>query len=135
MKKIFNASMLYLLFGLLGGVFFREFTRMTEFTGVTRLSVVHTHALILGFFLFLILVLFEKSFSITESKWFNKFFITYNVGLAWSMTMFLVIGVMQVKGNIIGGALNGISGLGHSIMGLGFVFLFLTLKEKVLKEN
>ncbi|MGL5648848.1 MAG: DUF2871 family protein, partial [Clostridium sp.] len=62
MKKIFNTSMLYLLFGLLGGVFFREFTRMSDFTGITRLSVVHTHALILGFFLFLILVLFEKSF-------------------------------------------------------------------------
>ncbi|MGL5646664.1 MAG: DUF2871 family protein, partial [Clostridium sp.] len=119
----------------LGGVFFREFTRMSDFTGITRLSVVHTHALILGFFLFLILVLFEKSFSITESKWFNKFFITYNIGLAWSMIMFLVIGIMQVKGNTIGGALNGISGLGHIIMAVGFVFLFLNLKEKVLKEN
>lgn len=135
MKKIFNTAMLYLVFGLCAGVFYREFTVFNKFTGLTQLKTAHTHILVLGFFMFFILTLFEKAFSITESKWFNKFFIVYNVGALWSMIMSIVIGVAQVKGITPGGALNGIAGLGHIIIGIGFLFLFFVLKDRILKDE
>lgn len=135
MKKLFNAAMIYLVFGLCAGVFYREFTVLNDFTGKTQLKVAHVHILVLGFLMFLMLTLFEKVFKISESKWFNKFFIVYNVGALWSMIMFLVIGVAQVKGITPGGALNGIAGLGHIVITVGFVFLFLMLKEQILKDE
>jgi hypothetical protein len=135
MKKLFYSAMFYLVFGLCSGLFYREFTKSHEFTGLTQLKIAHTHILVLGFFMFFILILFEKVFSISESRWFNKFFIVYNIGALLSMIMFLVIGVAQVKGITPAGPFNGIAGLGHVIITIGFIFLFLVLKERILKED
>jgi hypothetical protein len=135
MKKLFYAAMFYLVFGLCSGLFYREFTKSNEFTGLTQLKLAHTHILVLGFFMFFILTLFEKVFSISESKWFNKFFVVYNVGALLTLIMFLVIGVAQVRGITPAGPFNGIAGLGHVIITIGFVFLFLVLKERILKED
>lgn len=48
MKKIINTSMIYMILALAAGVFYREFTKSTNFTGNTTLSVGHTHFLVLG---------------------------------------------------------------------------------------
>lgn len=134
MKKLFYSAIFYLVFGLCSGLFYREFTVINNFTGLTQLKVAHTHILTLGFFMFLILTLFEKAFSISESRWFNKFFVVYNVGAFLSMIMFLVIGVAQVMGITPRGPFNGIAGFGHVILTIGFVFLFLVLKERILQQ-
>lgn len=52
-----NVSIVYGVLGLIGGVFYREFSKLNGFTGFTTLSVVHTHYLILG--ISMILVLFQ----------------------------------------------------------------------------
>ena len=46
MKKLFNLSFFYLILGLALGVFFREFTKFNNFTGITKLSSAHTHTLV-----------------------------------------------------------------------------------------
>ena len=48
MKRYINAAMLYAVFAMAGGVFYREFTKFNGFTAKTTLSVVHTHYLLLG---------------------------------------------------------------------------------------
>ena len=48
MKRYANASLLYALIAMAGGVFYREFTKFSGFTGKTALSVVHTHYFLLG---------------------------------------------------------------------------------------
>lgn len=98
MKKLFYAAIFYLVFGLCSGLFYREFTKAHEFTGLTQLKLAHTHILVLGFFMFLILTLFEKSFTLSKSRWFNRFFVVYNAGALFSMIMFLIIGIAQVRG-------------------------------------
>ena len=49
MKRLFNLSFFYLILGLALGVFFREFTKLNDFSGATTLNVAHTHTLVLGF--------------------------------------------------------------------------------------
>ena len=53
MKKYYYISFTYLMLGLIAGVFYRELTRMSDFTGETVLKGVHTHILVLGFVFFL----------------------------------------------------------------------------------
>ena len=132
MKKLFYTAMAYLVFGLSSGVFYREFTVINNFTGHTQLKITHVHILVLGFLMFFILTLFEKVFNISKSKWFNKFFAVYNIGTLLTSIMFLVIGIRQVKGLQPGPAMDGLAGLGHIIITIGFIFLFLVLKEQIL---
>ena len=48
MKRYINASLLYALLAMVGGVFYREFTKFNGFTARTSLGVVHTHYFLLG---------------------------------------------------------------------------------------
>ena len=68
MKRYLNCALLYALLAMAGGVFYREFTRFTGFTGKTTLSVVHTHYFLLGMVFFLLLLLLEKAFAFTGPK-------------------------------------------------------------------
>ena len=54
-KKLVNLSFIYAIIGLIAGAFYREFTKYLGFVGKTTLSVAHTHILVLGSLIFLIL--------------------------------------------------------------------------------
>ena len=43
MKKFINISLIYAIAAMAGGVFYREFTKFNNFTGVTALGKVHAH--------------------------------------------------------------------------------------------
>jgi DUF2871 family protein len=68
MKRCMNASLLYAILAMVGGVFYREFTKFNGFTARTTLGVVHTHYFLLGMVFFLLLLLLEKNFSFTGAK-------------------------------------------------------------------
>ena len=55
MKRYINYSIVYAVLAMIGGVFYREFTKMNGYTAFTTLSLVHTHYFILGMIFFLIL--------------------------------------------------------------------------------
>ena len=48
MKRYMNSALLYAVLAMVGGVFYREFTKFNGFTGKTALGVVHTHYFVLG---------------------------------------------------------------------------------------
>ena len=62
-KRCANAALAYAVAAMIFGVFYREFTKFSDFTGQTNLSVMHTHYFTLGMFFFLVLMLAEKAFS------------------------------------------------------------------------
>ena len=68
MKRYIHTALLYAVLAMAGGVFYREFTRFTGYTGKTALSVVHTHYFLLGMVFFLLLLLLEKSFRFTTTR-------------------------------------------------------------------
>lgn len=134
MKKMINTSFAYLIIGLVSGVFFREFTKFNNFTGYSQINVIHTHTLMLGMFMFLIVALFFMKFDLAQDKRFNRFYITYNVGLILSLVMMLVRGTTQVllmdlsKG--LNASISGISGIAHIIMTVGLMYLFSILRTQ-----
>lgn len=136
MKKLYNAALVYLIFGLSAGVVYREVTRWLEFDGVTRLSLLHTHILTLGVLVFLIVLILEKQFELSKTKWFNLFYWHYNAGLVLTVAMMVCIGTQQLNGDYTtSGMVAGISGLGHMLLAAGFGFLFAALGKQLQADT
>ena len=135
MKKLMNTAFIYAIIALASGVFYREFTRISNYTDKTSLAVAHVHLLALGSLMFLILVLFEKAFRITKNKFFGKFFIIYNAGLVFMTGMFIWRGVDQVLGLNGGAMISGIAGLSHIIFTAGIIIMFIVLRNEVIKAE
>ena len=133
MKKMINTSIAYMILGLVFGVFYREFTKFHGFVGTTQLSVLHTHALVLGMFFFLIVALFFSRFNLAKEPKFKKFYFFYNLGLILNLVMMVVRGVTQVLGtNLASGpnaAISGIAGLTHIILTIGLFYFYAVLRQ------
>jgi len=123
------------MLGMLLGAFFREFTKFNSFTRKTVLSGLHTHILVSGLFFFLIVLLLEKSFELTKNKKFNKFMITYNIGLILSVIMMGIRGCIEVLNleisTMLDASITGIAGLSHIIMTIAYILFFLILLNRV----
>lgn len=91
MRRLLYSFLFYMIIGLFSGFFYRELTKAYDFTGITQLSLVHTHTLILGMFMFLILLPLEKLFKLSSYYLFNWFFYVYNIGVI------VTIGMMVTK--------------------------------------
>ena len=63
MRRLLYSFLFYMIIGLLSGFYYRELTKAHDFVGDTQLSLVHTHTLILGMFMFLLLLPLEKVFT------------------------------------------------------------------------
>lgn len=135
MKTYYRLSAFYAVLALIGGVFFREFTKFNNYTGATTLGFLHTHAFVLGMFFFLIVLLLNHQFQLTDSKKHKSFLIVYNAGLLLTFIMLLVRGIPQVLNtNVSSGmdaAISGIAGVGHILLGIGLLLFFLILKERI----
>ena len=137
MKKYLNYSLSYGVMGLVCGVYFREFTKIMGFTGITTLSKAHPHFLILGTMLFLIVALFSDRLDLEKDKTFALFMRIYNIGLPLTVLMMLIRGTLQVLGTPLSKGLNasisGIAGIGHILLGVGFILLMVSLKKAKTK--
>lgn len=135
MKRYMNMALLYAVLAMVGGVFYREFTKFNGFTAKTTLGVVHTHYFLLGMVLFLLLLLvLEKSFSFTGTKT-GRILAAYQVGLNLTAVMFVVRGVTQVLGTALSSgmsaAISGMAGIGHILLGVSLVLLLVQIKRSV----
>lgn len=134
MKRYMNMALLYAVLAMVGGVFYREFTKFNGFTGKTTLGVVHTHYFMLGMVFFLLLLLLEKNFTFTGPKT-GRILAVYHVGLNLTTVMFVVRGVNQVLGTALSSGMNaaisGIAGIGHILLGVSLVLLLVQIKRSV----
>ncbi len=137
MKKFIKIAFIYAMLAIACGVFYREFTKLNDFTGTTTLGFLHTHLFVLGMAVFLILALFEGQLQISASKKFKPFMIFYNIGVAMVIIMLIVRGVSQVLSLAVSdGMIAGIAGVGHTILTVGIILMFLMLIERAgLKEK
>lgn len=138
MKKHLNISLAYAIAAMAGGVFYREFTKLQGFTGVTALGKVHPHLFLLGMLVFLIVALFSQHCELTKIRSFRIFLWTYNIGVPLTAVMLLVRGITQVLGlNLSKGAsaaISGIAGIGHILTGAGIILLLVSLKKAAKDE-
>lgn len=134
MKRYMNSALLYAILAMIGGVFYREFTKFNGFTAKTTLSVVHTHYFLLGMVFFLLLLVLEKNLSFTGTKT-GRVLLTYHIGLNLTAVMLVVRGVTQVMGAGLSrgadAAISGIAGIGHILLGVSLVLLLLQIRRGV----
>jgi hypothetical protein len=135
MRILFWSAAAYTLLGLAGGLYFRTITKSKEFTGDTELAVVHTHFLVLGMLMFLLLMLFEKAFALSAQRGFTAFVAVYHVGVLWTVGAMLVIGTRQVYGHDPGDAIGGIAGMGHIIITVALVQFFALLYRAAVRDR
>lgn len=135
MKKLSNAAFLYTIVALVAGVVYREYTKAAGFLGETNLSLLHTHLLTLGMLFFLVVLALEVTLKLSEQKLFNGFFMTYNVGLILTSLMMAVRGFLQIQGaelsKAVDASVSGISGVGHILLGVGFILFFMNLRRTI----
>ena len=130
MRKYNNISFMYAIAALLSGVFYREFTKILDFTGKTTLAFTHLHLFVLGTIMFLIIGILSCITNVEEQRQFKPFMIFYNIGLPFMVTMFYVRGIIQVLGlELSKGISAAISGISHILITIGIVMLFLALRK------
>ena len=134
-KKLLNTAFTYTIIALVAGVGYREYTKMIGFTGTTNLSLLHTHLFSLGMLFFLLVLALEVTLKVSQQKFFNGFFVTYNSGLILTTIMMAFRGFLQTQGGEISKAMNasvsGTAGVGHILLGVGLVLFFISLKGAV----
>ena len=130
MKRYMNYSIVYAVLALVGGVFYREFTKLNGYTNWTTLSVVHTHYFILGMMLFLILGLIPMNMNLK----INGAVLFYNIGLNLTAIMLIVRGIIQVLDlNVVSALISGIASIGHIILGVSLILILLDIKKACIK--
>ncbi len=130
MKRYINYSIVYAVLAMIGGVFYREFTKMNDYTAWTTLSVVHTHYFILGMMFFLILGVVSTRVRFKP----NHAVLFYNIGLNLTAIMLVVRGIVQVLDlNVVFALISGVAGIGHIILGVSLILILLDIKKGCIK--
>lgn len=132
-KRYANMALIYAIIAMGFGVFYREFTKFSHFTGQTNLSMMHTHYFLLGMFFFLILMLVEKVFSFSDQNT-GKILFAYQLGLNITGLGFFMRGMTQVRGTELSrgmdASISGIAGIGHIFLGVCIVLLLWKIKRR-----
>lgn len=138
MRKLVNFSFIYMILGVASGLFYREFTKINDFVEgqYTQLSVVHTHLLVLGFIMLLLVLILEKTFALSKNrKLFVWFLGTYNAGVILTAGMQLTHGILTVLGLESSAMISGIAGLGHMSITAGMILLFVMLRRSIVVKT
>ena len=133
-RRYANLALIYVVTAMVFGVFYREFTKFSEFTGQTNLSVIHTHYFMLGMFFFLVLMLVEKAIAFSDQG-AGRIVAAYQFGLNITGLGFLMRGLTQVRGTDLSrgmdASISGIAGIGHIVTGVCIVLLLLKIRKSV----
>ena len=139
-RLIFTFIAICTAVGLIGGVYYREFTKMKDFDTIgqfTQLGTVHTHFLALGVLLGFIFLTLVRVFDLGRSNKLMPAVWLWIVGVSVTGGMQLVKGTMQVAGNeaFESPAIAGISGLGHMVLTVGFIFLLMAVSRALSLDS
>ena len=137
MRRLHLTAFGWMVFGVASGLFYREFTKLNDWPEgkPTQLGLVHTHTLVLGFLLLLVVMLLEKVFVLSRSRAFEWFFWLHNVGLAITAGAMIWHGCLTVVGRSSTPMIAGIAGLGHMTLTAGMVLLFLALGAALKRDE
>lgn len=136
MKKVMNTSIIYFIFAMISGVFYREFTKFYDYNAPTALGVVHTHLMILGVGLFLFIGLLFFHIPLEKNKLYQRFFVLYNFSFPLMISMLIIRGIVQVQGLAlkkgIDAAISGMAGLSHIGVAIALGMLLLAIKKEFM---
>lgn len=109
------------------------------------MGLAHTHFLVLGVIFILLIGLICEKLDNYNKKLFKWSFLLYIVGTTGAGTMLVVRGIIDVltKSNKVSftlsssanGAISGISGLFHALLGVGIILIFVSWLMKQKQEE
>ena len=138
MKKVMNTAIVYFVLAMIGGVFYREFTKWNDFSGQTVLSVLHTHLLALGTAVFLIIAVLFKITNLENNKLYKKFYLMYNISFPLMIIMMTSRGVVEVTNTSIShgidAMISGIAGLSHIGLAVALFMLLISIKKELVNS-
>ncbi len=133
MRRFLNRAILFAVYGLAAGVYFREFTKFNDFTDRTMLSMAHVHILSLGLAGYLLIALLIKVLNIAPGKKTRFASGMYSVGILLASLMMLLRGTMEVAGlpisEMTDGMIAGLAGLGHIMTAVGLLSFLSLIKR------
>lgn len=138
LRNLFVATCTYLLFGLIAGLYYREFTKFNDFPqdSFTQLSVAHTHILVLGFIVLLLVLVMEKVFRLSRSRGlFTAFMWTYNIGVVLTSAAMIWHGTLTILGHESSAVISGVAGVGHAVLTAGLILLCVALGLALRHES
>lgn len=123
-KDIMEFSVSYLFSGILAGAVYRELGKI--YPVEVKMSLVHTHLIVLGFVLPAIFYLLVKKLDISNEK-LEKLFRIYNFGIYFSFTTMFLHGLVDGYSplNIVKIGMISVSGLGHILITLAVILISL----------
>lgn len=141
MKKYIKYAFVFLLLGIVCGVFYREFTKPYGLANeYTTLGLAHTHFLVLGVAFVMLFGLVTDKLDKHSDKVFRAGFLTYSVGVLGAGSMIVVRGILDVlvKSEKVvfqvssgaNGTISGISGIFHAALGAGILLIFVAWLRK-----
>ena len=134
MKKMYKKAVVFLIYGIISGMFYHEVQYYSHFEGYSVLENVHTHTMVLGTVVFTLIPVFMKLFNVQDSKYFNKSIKFYESGLWLSTIMTTIIGLFQLysmsMNKFFDHMTGGLDGIGHVLMAVGLYYMFKILFEK-----
>ena len=138
MKKVMNTAIVYFLVAMISGVFYREFTKINDFSGQTVLAVLHTHLLALGTAVFLMIAVIFKVTNLESNKLYKKFYVLYNVSFPLMLVMMSTRGVVEVTNTSISSGvdamISGIAGLSHIGLAVALFMLLISIKKELVNS-
>ena len=119
LRYLFRSAVIWTVVGLVGGLAYREVTKAFDHAGPTQLALVHTHALVLGTLLTLLLLGLAAALpGLAAGRGLRWATHLLNAGLALTVAMLAYKGTLQVVDAAWAdhAALAGVSGLGHMLL-------------------
>lgn len=134
-KRAYNTAFYFTIAGIFAGAFYREFTKFLGFVGPTSMSVMHTHLLTTGTFMFLLLGLSFKVFNISSSKKMNNLLTGYTISVIVNVLCMFTRGLYEVMGweitNMVNGMISGISGVSHILLTITLIWILNIVRKSV----
>ena len=129
-QSLLKYSFVSLILGLAGGVFFREFTKLFDYSANTFLGKIHVHTLVLGFIGFALAYLLTMALQKYDQKLIDKLKRPTRIwlaGLAMTVVFMWLHGIIEVTGGHYGSfpvaALSGLAGIGHIHLAVGLAWV------------
>lgn len=120
--------------GMIVGIVYHGMMLSTG-TGGTAMAATHPMTFALGCGGFLIALVLEKLFAVSESKLAKPAYFVYIVGVAMTVIMLIVRGYFQMSGTELtsgaDAAISGIAGIGHTVLAVGMALFFVALFRRI----
>lgn len=140
MKQLFRTFLIFLILALAveaGILICTKVAGWNNFeSGRPFLAAVHVHLMAMGALFFLIQMILEKIFCLSENRWYKIFYILYLTGISIAVALMLYKGFAQIfEFSVIRGLTEGGAAIGHTAAFVGLFFFARSLYERAVKTD